>query len=653
MNAPDTRPATLWALATALVTVAPHTLYQPLWVSAVCGALLLWQGLRIRQGTAGARMFRILIPLLAIAAIAGIRLHYGYFFGKEPCMALLAVLLCLKLLEGSTTRDLRAAILLALFLQLGLFFNDQSMPVAVLALFGALCATATLLSIEDPTASPRQALRSGGVLMLQALPFLLVLFVLFPRIPGPLWGMPADAHSGVTGLSDEMQAGSISQLIQSSDIALRAEFDGEPPPPSQRYWRGPVLSEFDGRVWRARAPLMRAAPTYPLSGPRYDYTAIIEPHNRRWLLAMDYPGPTERPRTRYASDFQLLSDLALTQRTRITLSAWPQARAGLDESPVVLQQALQLPADSNPRTRRLVAELTKGIDDPAQALEKVLGFLQQNALSYTLSPPLLGTQPVDEFLFDTRSGFCEHFSSAFTFMMRAAGVPARVVTGYQGGTFNRFDGSMVVRQSDAHAWSEVWLPEQGWVRIDPTALAVPDRIERGLANALPVGETLPFMLRNSFAAEALRNMRDRWEALSHAWNRNIVGFDQLRQRGLLASLGLDATDLRTLSLWLIGTMLALMLGLLGWILRQRPSGDHLDWLWQSFCAKLARKGLARLPSEGPIDYADRVARALPASAAQTRLIATTYARLRYGRERPDAAALTHELTHRIRKFKPQ
>lgn len=647
------RSAALWALATASITIAPHAMYLPLWISLSCAALLAWQGLRIRRGEpAAGRMLRLLVLLLAVAIAGGIRLDFGYLLGKEPGVALLAALLCMKLLEGHSTRDLRAAILLALFLQLGLFFNDQTLPVAALALLGALFATATLLGIEDPTARPLHTLRTGGVLMLQALPFLLVLFVLFPRI-APLWGLPADAYLDRSGLSDEMAPGSIGELGLSDEIALRAEFEGEPPPPSQRYWRGPVLSEFDGRTWRAVRSLLWSTPAYEPQGRRYDYVAIIEPHDRRWLLALDFPGASTRQNSRFSADYQFLSDGVLRERTRAAMSAWPETPVGLGESPAVLQQALQLPEESSPRTRETVARLVEGADSHAGMLDRIIDFLRDSRLTYTLSPPLLGDQPVDEFLFDTRRGFCEHFSSAFVVMMRAAGVPARVVTGYQGGTVNSVDGSMVIRQSDAHAWAEVWLPERGWVRVDPTGLAAPSRISNGLSSALPSGDPRPLLMRDGRAVEMLRAMRDRWEALSNTWNRNVIGFDQQQQISLLSRLGLQRPDLRTLSLLLAAAVLVLIALLVGWAVFRRPPGDALDRQWRRFCTRLARRGLARLPSEGPIDYADRVARARPAEAAAVREIAARYARLRYGPASTDTPARMRQLAKRIREFSPQ
>jgi len=643
-----------WALATACLTLAPHAGHLPPWISACTAALLAWQALRLRARAAPpSRLLRFTMLLAAVAIAAGIRLHYGYFFGKDPGLALLTVLLCLKLLEGRTPRDVRASVLLALFLQLGLFLNDQSLPVAALALCGTLCATATLAALEEPAAPPARTLRTGAVLMLQAVPFLLVLFVLFPRVPGPLWGLPADAHSGVTGLSDRMEPGSIAELTQSDAVALRAEFDGPPPPPAQRYWRGPVLTDFDGRTWRAPVVPALDAPPYVLQGPRHDYVVTLEPHRQRWLPALDFPGPTGRTDLRHAADLRLLSDRRIDQRTRLALTAWPETPVGLDEAPDVLERARRLPAPSSPRTREAMTRLAAGADGPETVLRRAIDFLRAQRLTYTLTPPLLGEQPVDEFLFDTRRGFCEHFSSAFAVMLRAAGLPARVVTGYQGGTINRFDGTLVVRQSDAHAWVEVWLDGRGWVRVDPTALAAPARIERGLFDALPADEARPFLMRGGFAVELLRGLRDRWEALSNAWNRNVVGFDRLRQRGLLERLGLDADDPTVPGLLLVAGLALPMLALVAWAMRQRVRRDALDRAWRAFCARLARRGLARLPSEGPIDYAERVARALPASAPEVRRIAALYAALRYGASPSDTDARLRELTRSIRFFRPR
>lgn len=645
--APPPLAASLWLLATAAVTLGPHAAtHLPAWLGAACVLALVWRAWALRTGAQ--RSHAVLVMLLACVAALAIRLHYGHFFGKDPGVALLALLLCLKQHEISSARDVRAAVLLAFFLQLGLFFHDQSLPVAALALAGTLLATVSLLSLHTDRFRPTASLRLGGLMLVQAIPFLLVLFVLFPRIPGPLWGLPADAHSGMTGLSDNMSPGSISQLGLSEAIAFRAEFSDAPPPPPQRYWRGPVLTDFDGRTWRASVVGSDERPTVAARGPAYAYRLTIEPHNQRWLLALEHPVSAAAP-VRFGNDQQLLASAPLRSRTRIEIVSHPEAAAGLSESPDVLERALRLPSGSNPRAVATGAAIRQGSASPEAALQSVLAHLAGLDLTYTLRPPLLGTHTVDEFLYVTQLGFCEHFASAFTVLARAAGLPARVVTGYQGGEINPVDGAMVVRQSEAHAWAEVWMPGRGWQRVDPTALAAPSRIESGLAASLPRGDPLPLFARP--AMSWLREARHRWEALSNAWNQTVIGFGAGDQRRLLERLGFATPDWKTLTSLLGILSLMLMLGLFAWAMRQRARRDRLDRTWQAFCDKFARKGCERLPWEGPIDYAERLASCYPRQAAMLRAIARSYARLRYGRASSRHEADIRELHARVRQLK--
>jgi protein-glutamine gamma-glutamyltransferase len=642
--------ASVWLLATAAVTLAPHGMHLPSWLLIVCSLLLIWRALALRRPPIAmprSLPYRAAIILIALTAAAGVRYHFGHFFGKEPGVALLTLLLCLKQFETSSGRDIRVAVLLSFFLQLGLFLYNQTLPIALLAFGGTFLATVTLLTLVVPTVSMQRTLRTAAVLMLQALPFLLVLFLLFPRIPGPLWGLPADAHSGVSGLSDTMEPGSISALGLSDAVAFRAQFPGTPPPPEQRYWRGPVLSLFDGRTWRPATPAVAERPSYTPSGPSFAYTLTLEPHNRRWLLGLEFPGGGV-PRARYTSDYQILAERPVRARTRTELRAYPETAVGLYEDRDVLNGARALPARSNPRARDLARTLTgPGMSD-ALIVARVIEHVRQLELTYTLRPPLMGSDAIDEFLFDHQRGFCEHFASAFVFLIRAAGVPARVVTGYQGGEINPVDGTLVVRQSDAHAWAEVWLPDEGWRRVDPTALAAPLRIESGLSAALPRGEPLPLMMRPAMAW--LRELRHRWDALSNAWNQAVIGFDGERQRQFIERLGLSNPDWKTLAALLGGSIGVLMLVLYGWAFIQRRTEDPLDLAWVAFCTKLAHAGLVRLPWEGPMHYADRAADAHPASAAQVREIALRYARLRYGSKHDPAREDVRQLAQRIRKL---
>lgn len=627
---PPRRDVAYWLLAGTAITLAPHTLHLPPWISAVCALLLAWRVYALHQPRAQARAW-LLLPL-AIAAGVAIRAQFGHFFGQEPGVALLALLLCLKLMELRSARDVRAAVLLCFFLQLGLFFDDETLPVAALALLGTLVAVGCLLAIEDGRGTLRARLRQAALLIGQSLPLMVVLFVLFPRIPAPLWGLPADANSGISGLSEAMSPGSISRLGLSEEIAFRVEFPGATPAPDLRYWRGPVLTEFDGRSWQSGPRKVSTEPAYAPSGARIDYRLTLEPHGRRWLLALDFAA-AGLPRVRYTGDYQLLATAAVLSRVQMELAAYPATRVGLDETPATLTAALRLPAVGNPRSRELARRLADGAAGPAQILQRTLEHLRSGDYIYTLEPPLLGQESVDEFLFDSRQGFCEHFSSAFVFLMRAAGVPARVVTGYQGGESNPFDGTLIVRQSNAHAWAEVWLAGRGWVRVDPTAEVAPRRIAGDLAAALPAGEARPLLMRAQF--DWLRQVRLRWEAVSHAWDRWVLGYNSEQQNAFLRSLGFEGTNWLTLA-GLIALCGVTLFGVLfAWAQVQQARRDPLDRAWDRFCEKLARDGLPRCGWEGPLDYGNRIAAARPAHANALKTITRRYADLRYGRTAAD------------------
>jgi len=650
MNDMATRPAPAmagrWLLLTAVATLAPHTSHLPLWLSASCAALLLWRAIELQQAfTRRSRIRKLVVLLFAVAAAAGVWLEYGRLMGQHPGVALLAVLLCLKMIEGNTARDVRSAILLSFFLQLGLFFYTQSLPIAALALIGTGLATTTLLALQSPGQGAAQQLRTSALMLTQAVPLLLVLFFLFPRVPGPLWSLPDDAHSAVSGLSNTMTPGSISQLTLSGAVAFRAQFEQAPPPPRQRYWRGPVLTEFNGRTWSAGREYSAETPAYQPVGAEYRYALTLEPHNQRWLLALDYAGRANDDSLRYSHDMQVLTDTPIRSRTRFELSAYPETPVGMAERTPVLDSALELPAQSNPRTQALAEALAQDASSPQAVLENVLDHLRVMDLTYTLSPERLEGETADNFLFETQQGFCEDFAAAFVILMRGGGVPARVVTGYQGGELNPYDGSLVVRQSDAHAWAEVWLPEQGWVRIDPTALAAPARIDNGLAAALPQAER-PFLLRDDMAW-----LRQRLEAVENAWYQRVIEYDQGSQQRLLQRLGLDTPGWQQLTSLMGAAIVLIMLCLFAWAISRRRESDPLARAWDLFCNKWAQAGYPRLPSEGPMDYADRLTLARPDRAHDIHAIAAAYARLRYAPPPHERAHAIQELTQRTKALK--
>lgn len=635
-----------WLLASATLTLAPHAEHLPFALSAVCALLLVWRGILVYSGQ---RLpHRLLLLALAVGIVAIVQIEFQHFFGKDPGIALLAGLLSLKLLETDSVRDGRAAVLLSFFMQLGQFLYEQNMAIAALALLGSVATIASLLALQGTATPSRKLAGAAARLVLQGVPLMLVLFVLFPRVQGPLWGLPADAYSSVTGLSNSMTPGDLVRLGESGEIAFRAAFEGDLPPPAERYWRGPVLTRFDGHTWRPGRTHAIDAPAYRSQGIAHSYTLTLEPHNQPWLLALDFPGTV--PGLVYTDTFELLAREPVRNRQRLTLVSYPHTPVGLTESANMLRQALELPAGFNPRTRELGARLRTEASSPDEILTLAIAHFRNSGLRYTLDPAPLERDDVDSFLFDTRQGFCEHFAAAFVVTLRAAGVPARVVTGYQGGELNPVDGTLVIRQSDAHAWTEAWLAGQGWIRIDPTAASAPLRIQNGLAAALPNSARLPLLARSDMAW--LRNLRNRLDALDNSWNQWVLGYNPARQKALLSVLGFTEPDWRVLTA-LMGAGSAIVMALLTiWALRRRTSADAIDRSWTRFCQRLNAIGYGRSTWEGPLDYAERLARQRPDLAITVRSIASDYARLRYGPADADPA-IDRRFHQSIKHFQPR
>lgn len=646
-NRPVSRRQAWWLLASAVAASLPLTPQLPLWLSLAAATAFSWRAaLTWRQWHLPPRW---LLVLLVIAGTVGVFLQYRTTVGRTPGVALLVVFLALKLLELRAARDAVATALLCYFLVFGQFLFTQTIPTALLAGLTVLITTAALLAASDDRPPPQQQLRRAGLMLAQALPFMLLLFLLFPRVQGPLWGIPQDRFSAVSGLSDAMSPGSIAQLSQSDAIVFRVKFTGEVPPQSQLYWRGPVMPSFDGRSWRVTQTLGAYADVpYAGVGAAVDYEVTLEPHGRRWLFALELPA-TLPPDSALTSDYQPIARQPVRNRMRYTQRAWPEAIAGVNEASSILRSALALPKDGNPRTRAVGAGWRAQYgDDGAAILAAAENWFSQQLLIYTLNPPLLGPDVVDEFLFDTRRGFCEHFAASFVFALRAAGVPARVVAGYQGGEVNPVDGYLVVRQYDAHAWTEAWIAGRGWVRIDPTAISAPSRIDRNFAAAVPAGEELPFMARNDLAW--LKELRYRLDAITNGWNQRVLGYNPQRQRDLLANLGLNEPDWRSMTAVLSVLCGGVMLALTGWILRNRLRVDPALAAWRRFTARLARRGIAWQPWEGPSAFAERAAKQAPTHSESIREIAALYVRLRY-EPAPQASDLA-QLRTKIAHFKP-
>jgi len=613
-------------IACILLVSAPHAAHLPLWVSAECGALLLWRGyLTYRAAPLPPRWLLLGITLVSVAAIA---LTFRSLFGREVGVTLLILLSTAKLLELRAARDATVVIYLSCFIIITNFFYSQSIPTALFMLFTLLIILATWVHLHTGDLKLKPRLRLAGVLLLQAIPLSLILFVLFPRVQGPLWGMPQDAYAS-SGLSDTMSPGSLSKLSLNDAVAFRVTFNGTVPPRDQMYWRGPVLWDFDGSTWTRGHNATLLPPELDDAASVVDYTVTLEPHNKRWLFALDMPGKLSITAD-LAPDFQWLSRNPVNARIRYQASSFLSYRANLEEPPPQMRRALALPRGFNPQARKLAADWRAQYpDDDAAIVRAVLGHFNRGGFEYTLEPPLLGANGVDEFLLQTKQGFCEHYAGSFVFLLRAAGVPARVVTGYQGSEYNALGHYYIVRQSDAHAWAEAWLPERGWVRYDPTAAIAPARIQSGLSAAVSNTAVLPFMARNP--PQWLRELRFNWDALANQWNQWVLGYNPETQFAFLTRLGMEDITWQKMALNMLAGIFILV-GLFTLILLRRlvvRSRDPVQAAWLKLCRKLEKAGLPRAPHEGPRDYAARIAQVRPELAARMQELAARYVALRY------------------------
>jgi transglutaminase-like putative cysteine protease len=645
---------TLLLLTAALLVLAPHALHLPLWISALCLATLCWRCVITLRGL---RMppLPYLLPLV-MAAMAGIFSNFHSLLGREPGVAMLVLLLAFKTLEMHARRDLFVVIFLSFFLVLTNFFYSQTMATAAMMAISIVALLTAQLTFQYTGVVPPLArrLRLAGGMFALAVPLSLVLFIVFPRVQGPIWGMPADASGARSGLSDHMAPGTVASIAQSDEAAFRVRFDGPVPPQAELYWRAIVLSEFDGLNWSRLTRQQRRGmdrPKLAVAGTELRYQITQEPTNSRWLFALDVPRSApdlEGNPVRIGPELELLATYAISQRVRYQLASHPRYRLDEQLDDGALRRYLQLPGGFNPRTRALGASLH---GNPGERVAAALALFNRS-FSYTLDPPLLGTDTMDDFLFNTRAGFCEHFAGAFVVLMRAAGVPARVVTGYQGGEFNPVDGYLLVRQADAHAWAEVWIAGRGWVRIDPTAAVAPERVQRNLASAIV--PTPPFgiaglapLINAGFTHSAwLAQLRFGLSALGNGWNQWVLNYTPERQRNTMATLSELLGHVRMA----VAAAAIALLVLLAQTLRRRQRQDRIDALYFALCRQLARRGLQRSPDEGPTAYSLRLrAQALaqlgPQRMAAIALFLSLYSAYKYSAERakPTLAATLQRL----------
>jgi protein-glutamine gamma-glutamyltransferase len=612
---------TLWLLAMLTLVLLPHAPQLPWWCLLSAGTALLWRA-RLAWTDAGLPP-RWVLALLLVATLIMTWLTHRTLIGREAGITLIVILTTLKCLELRARRDSLVCLYLGFFLVLTQFFEDQGIGAALLMLLSVWGLLTSLVLGQRPLGRPsiRHAGQEALRAMLYGLPLMVVLFLLFPRL-GPLWSLPRDAQSR-TGLSDQLTLGQVAELVQDSTVALRVTFKGEPPLTSSLYFRGPTLDQFDGRQWRPAPPLLGWRPDYTLSGRPVAYQMTLEPQPMNVVPLLDGTGQArmtaghQGPRL-FRQGAQWVSTALLDQRTQVDGVFWPHAHEGPLENSVWLREWIDLPAGFNPRTLAWAASLRQRPDlasaDAVTLAGAVLQHIRSAGFQYTLSPGLSDSPStphlVDEFWLDRKSGFCEHFASSFVVIMRAMDVPSRVVVGYQGAELNPVDGQYIVRNSNAHAWAEIWQPGVGWVRVDPTAAAAPDRLAWTPGPSALSG--LPGPL-GKLAPDTLRHLRDQWDAVNHRWNLWVLQYSQNEQMNLLRSMGWNTPNWAALGQTL-GSALALIglgAGLVVWWTRDRARPSAWFVLHQRVHEALSTLGLPQPAGASPASASSWL-RVLPA-----------------------------------------
>lgn len=654
--------STLPLLANVALCTLPHFPYLEPWVIIVC--LFLW----LYTATAAVYSWRlparpIMIILTGLFFVAAMTTHEGLTI--EAFIALLALMVGMKLLEIRSSRDRTITVILCYFLIVGGMFFSDTVWATLYKLGAILSTTALLISVNFPGRGAARSLKLSFAIMVQALPLMLILFLFFPRVQGGIWGR-THLTLARTGFTDELSFGSVAELAQNTAVAFRVEFKDAMPAQEQLYWRGVVLWNFDGRTWKRKMDNRSSAPPFSESSRAVSYTLTLEPHNDHWLPLLDLPAEIDLERARLLYDYIAYRWRPVTSRVTYNGVSY-LTTAEISLSQYYKERALQLPTGGNPRTRALAESLTRDSADASDYIQRVLRYFHEQPFYYTLTPPLLTAEYaggegkrdpglMDRFLFESRRGFCEHFAGSFAFLMRAAGFPARVVLGYQGGAFNEYGGYLVVRQSDAHAWCEVWLKDKGWVRVDPTAVVAPDRLTTSAESVLFSGATDTFFsLRNlGFAGKWLNDLRNRVDSYNNFWNRWVMTYSTNEQESFFGSLGIRVANPRGLSqaLLLFLVVIAVIIVLLNLFLFRPPgkvASETAD-AWERFCRKLFRIGLPRRPEQGPADYLEYVASQRPDLARQVREIVSAYIQIQFTDQVNAEAILS--LKRMIKEFSP-
>jgi transglutaminase-like putative cysteine protease len=655
----DTRD-TLFLLGVIGWTVLPHLSHLPLWCVLLCAVVLLWRTkLALAHAPLPSRWVLVAVLMLAIGLTFN---SFRTLLGKEPGVTMVVVLMALKTLELRARRDAFVVFFLGFFVVLTNFLYSQSLAVALAMLVSVWGLLTALVLAHMPVGQP--SLKQAGVLAartaLLGAPVMVLLFALFPRV-GPLWGVPQDGLSK-TGLSNSLRLGSVAQVAMSDEIAMRLRFDGPMPAPGSLYFRGPVLSRFDGVEWRpgmsAFAPAPPSRTNLRVSGAPLGYEVTLEPLRIASLPLLEATASApqiEGLRVIGRDDLQWQAERPVYERLRFRAEAYVDFRHGPVRKVFGLQEHLELPPGFNPRTLAWAAQLRRdpryAQADAATLAAVLMQHIRTAGFSYTLAPEVYGRDAIDEFWLDRKEGFCEHFAAAFVVVMRALDVPARIVTGYQGADPLPVDDFVVVRQSSAHAWAEFWQPGVGWVRADPTAAVAPDRIDRS-RNLQPAPGLVAGALRNVSPA-LLAQLRGGWDAVNNRWNQWVLNYSRGQQLDMLKNLGLPSAGWEDLAIVLIGALSTLALGGAAWAWWDRNRVD--PWMRQAQRLHLALRklGVAAEPHDAPRTLVERLRERFGAAAEPLAALLDTLEQQRYGRAamRAPQRALTRRFVAEARRLR--
>jgi transglutaminase-like putative cysteine protease len=654
------RNALAWMIGAQFVLLVPHITRIPVWVVLVYLLSAFWR-LMVYQGR-WSFPGRYLKTVLGISCFAGIWYSFGTLLGVEPTVALLLTAFALKTIELAERKDAYLLLFLAYFVCVTEFLFSQDLFITLYMLFAVLVITSALVALHQHGENEftGASMRRAAVMLAQALPLMAVLFMVFPRI-GPLWSVPLKNQAGKSGMSDFMSPGDVSRLSLSGDVAFRVKFEGEIPPQQELYWRGMVFSVLEENRWRrlhwSDIPAGERRPVEPEPrGPMANYTVIMEATQQNWLYALRYPTTPDRGVVQ-TNNFTLSSPMPVQDQLLYQVYSWMGTELETSLSPWRYQLETALPVQGNPRARKLArALLSESGNDSERMVERVLSLFNADQFYYTLEPPLLGEQAMDDFLFDSRRGFCEHYSAAFVYLMRAAGIPARVVAGYQGGEVNPLNGTVLVHQFDAHAWAEVWHAGRGWVRVDPTGAIAPGRIEFGLQHAL--GDEGAFLSGSPLSPLRFRNvawinsLRLQLDAMNYSWQRFVLEYDRNTQYKFLTDLLGSVSPARVALLLAVvwgGVLIPVTLMLL--VRGRGPKLDPPTRYYRQFCDRLRGVGLEREQWEAPGEFAGRVIAQRPDLATQVNAITGLYDSLGYRSE--DSRDAVASLKKQVSQFRPR